>query len=157
MNLEKSLQKKLNKFKEIYNMSEITGIVKKVEKKTSTRGKTYYVVTMLEGTMMGAWDFELIRGVKVGEQATILYEEDGKYKNITGSTPVIQQDSEIPWEEPTPPTTTPPLTVDKQVLIIRQSSLRSAVELIKGTEDAVNAEKILIVAKRFEEFVKAGE
>ena len=43
---------------------------------------------------------------------------------------------------------------ERQVMIVRQSSISSAVELLKGTKGA-SVEEVLKVAKQFEEFVLA--
>lgn len=140
-------------------MSEITGNVQSIEERYDKNNKLYHIVTVND-VKMGAWKSEHIENIKVGQEATVFYDEQGQFKNISGSIPVIQQGgSEFPGD--TTATSTPlgmpvPLPVDKQVLIIRQSSLRSAVELVKRDDD-VDVEKLMVIAKRFEEFVKSGE
>jgi hypothetical protein len=172
MNIPKNLQNKLNKFKEVFSMSEITGIVKTIQKKTDVKGRVYYVVTMEDGTKLGSSGdnaFAKIADIKTSQEATIFYEVDNNYKNITGSIPVVQQEG-VPSH--TPPTEGYPVApraddkvkiktyvtdADKQSLIIRQSSLKSAVEWLKDCEGTRVTEDMIKVAKRFEEFVNTGE
>lgn len=109
--------------------------------------------------------------LEVGKPFTMVKEKEGEFWNVKG----IYGVNAVPSQAPSAGTTKAPMTANptpksnyetpeeraqRQVYIIRQSSISSAVAMLVGAADKktpVNSDNVLAVAKRFEAYVFGTE
>lgn len=149
---------------------KIIGEVTKVEKPNKDPSKPPYnfvnVVYKTEEGKMEARDIpawtevgKVLEDAKVNDTYSIEREKNGMYWNWIG---ISRQDS-FNEDKVQPKTFSKPQyeTAEernaRQVLIVRQSSLSTAVSVCTVAGTVVSAEDVIKVAKRFEQFVFSGE
>ena len=160
----------------------LTGILSNLETKTTAKGKTYLLITVA-GERMSAFTSNTHAAINAlhNQQVSVEYTVSGderQYKNLThieaqqvGTSPVAP--SEMPAglrqpQQPAPTASSPPPNAQTQapptvhhvtgldVSIIRQSSLKAAVEGVKGSDAQGDVARVVQAAQFYEAWVLDG-
>lgn len=82
-------------------MTDITAVVKNIKKDQAKSGNTFYKVTLDNGDILFAWDYNHIRNIKIGQEAKFLVEQSktGNFLQIRASELTDGAPEDEPWDE----------------------------------------------------------
>jgi len=172
----------LSQFVKEFGMTKLTGRIDNIKKDTvksgKSEGKAYYRVTLDSDQLLIAWSWEAIKDVKKGKQAEFTVEQKGNFPpTILSSIPIIDvyddEPDDIISDEPEEEVEEKKEFKKKEQsygekytsnnpYISRMSAIKSSVDLFSGnlskTADMDEVcEDIIVVAKRFLDFINEGE